>query len=109
VERGGEVDDVGQRSAGVEEGAVEGLACAGGSARRVDVARVLEVVADDERGAVLAAAVAAEALAGTEGFDGDAVAEHDGAGAPHGAAGSGLGIMAGEERVVEELGFEFFQ
>ena len=47
----------------------------------LDVRVVLDVVADDERGAVGAATSAADALAGAEGFDGDAVGEADGVGA----------------------------
>jgi hypothetical protein len=77
MQRRGEVDDVGALRAGLEEHAIEpgarALALAGG----LDVRVVLDVVADDERGAVGAAASAADALARAEGFDGDAVGEAD--------------------------------
>ena len=74
-----------------------------------DVVVVLEVVADDERGAVLAAATAAEALAGAEGFDDDAVAEDDRVVSPDGAVAGGVGIGFGEEFVFEEFGLEVFE
>ena len=74
-----------------------------------DVAVVLQVVADDERGAVLAAAAAADALAGAEGFDGDAVAEDDRVAAPDRAAADGVGEVLGEAAVVEQFGLEVFE
>ena len=53
------------------------LALAGG----LDVRIVLDVVTDDERGAMGAASAAADALAGAEGFDGGAVFQSDVVGA----------------------------
>ncbi|NLX97665.1 MAG: hypothetical protein GXY83_15970 [Rhodopirellula sp.] len=73
------------------------------------VAVVLEVVAEDEGGTVVATTMAADPLAGAEGFDGDAVAENDGAGAPDGTATDGVGIAAGEIRIVDEFGFDVFE
>ena len=73
------------------------------------VAVVLEVVADDEGGAVGSGAPAADALAGAEGFDGDAVAENDAGGTPDGALAGGLGVGLGDQVVVDELGLDVFE
>ena len=74
-----------------------------------DMPVVLEVVADDERGAVFAAASATDSLARAEGFDGDAVAKDDGIAAPDGASADGFGKVLGESVVVEEFGFDVFE
>jgi len=109
VEGGGQVDDVGFGGAGLHEGAVEPGAGVTALEDGFHVAVVLEVVADDEGGAVGSGAPAADALAGAEGLDGDAVAEDDAAGTPDGPATGSAGVIAGEQFVVEEFGFEVFE
>src|SRR6185369_13789411 len=73
VEGGAESDDVGARCAGFHEEAVEPGAGFFASGGRADVAVVFQVVTNDERGAELTTAASADALAGAEGFDHDAV------------------------------------
>jgi len=95
VEGGGEIDDVGFGCAGFHEGAVEPGAGVAALEDGFHVAVVLEVVADDQCGAVGAGTTAADPLAGAKGLDGDAVAEDDAAGTPDGAATDGVGVLAG--------------
>lgn len=73
------------------------------------MAVVLQVVADDESGAELASAPAADALSGAEGFEGDAVAENDEVAAPDGAASDGVGEVGGEAWIIEQFGFDVFE
>ena len=103
MQGGGEVDDVGVRRAGFDERAVEPGARAFALGGREDVAVVLQVVADDERGSVFAAASAADSLAGAEGLDGDAVVERDAVASPRGADGR-RGIVGCERLVFDEFG-----
>ena len=77
VQGGGQVDDVGPRGAGLHQRAVKPAPRVLALQGRLDVAVVLQVVADDERGAMGAVAAAADSLPGAEGLDGHAVAEHD--------------------------------
>ena len=76
---------------------------------RADVAVVLQVVADDQRGAMLAAAAAADPLAGAEGLDRHAVAEHDRVVAPHRPPPDRRRENRGQPPVVEQFGLDVFQ
>jgi len=76
---------------------------------REHVAIVLQVVADDERGAVLAVAMTADALTRAEGLDADPVAKHDRGGPPHWPLARRRRIVGRQAGVVEQLGLEVFQ
>ena len=82
MQGGGEVDDAGVGRAGFRERAVEPASRAFALGGREDVVVVLQVVADDERGSVFAAALAADSLPGAVGLDGDAVVERDAVASP---------------------------
>ena len=75
----------------------------------LDVAVVLEVVADDERGAVLAGAAAAERWPVPKASMVTPLRRTMRPRRQTGPRPTASGIVAGEERVVEELGFEVFE
>ena len=106
VEGRGEVDDVGLGCSCLEQGAVEPGAGVVASDRGLHVAVVLEVVADDQCGAVGSGASAADALAGSKGFDGDAVAEDNLFGAPDGTFSYCVRVGLGDQPIIQEFGLE---
>ena len=109
MEGGGQVHDVRLGCAGLEQRALEPGAGVAALEHGFHVAVVLEVVADEQRGAVGPGATAADPLAGAEGFDGDSVAHDDPAGLPDGAPAGGAGVLAGNQLVVDQFGLEVLE
>ena len=109
MQRGGQVHHVRLGRAGLEQRALEPGTGVAALEHGFHVAVVLEVVADQQRGAVGPGATAADPLAGAEGFDGDPVAQNDPACLPDGAPAGGAGVSTGNQFVVDQFGLEVLQ
>ncbi len=106
---GGQIHHVRLRRAGLEQHALEPGAGVAALEHRFHVTVVLEVVADQERGAVGPGATATDPLAGAEGFDRHPVAHDDPACLPDGAPAGGAGVSTRNPLVIHQFGLEVLQ
>ena len=96
-------------SAGLHEGAVEPVARLLPGDGGADLLIAFEVVADDQAGAMGAEAATADALAGAEGFEGDAIGKDDGAASPDRSPARRAGVGGGKCWIGGEFIFDVFE
>ena len=109
VQGGGQVDDVRPRRAGLHQRAVEPIARMLALDGREDVAVVLQVVADDQRGPMLAPPPAANPLAVPKASIVTPLRSTMAVVPPHPAAAGRVRIILGQQPVFEQFGLDVLQ